>query len=132
MPLSTGSRVCGPRQSLLPGSRAQAQKFWHVGLVAPRHVVASRIRDGTGSPALAAPKPHTLAFPFSREESEAQTYASACARSHNMNINTNTKKNNTAFIRSQAGSTPMASHILTCLYYYEVWNTVILTKDKKI
>ena len=108
------------------------------GLVATRGPRASlglscsRLPPSQGSPALAAPKPHTLAFPFSREESEAQTYESACARSHNMNINTNTKKNNTAFIRSQAGSTPMASHILTCLYYYEVWNTVILTKDKNI
>ena len=73
-----------------------------------------------------------VAFPFSREESEAQTYEATCARLHNMNINTNTKKKNTAFIRSQAGSIPMALHILTCLYYYEVWNTVILTKDKKI
>ena len=28
-----------------PGSRAQAQYIWHTGLVAPRHVGLSQIRD---------------------------------------------------------------------------------------
>ena len=39
------SRVTGLQWFWLPGSRAQAQKVWSTGLVAPRHVASSRTRD---------------------------------------------------------------------------------------
>ena len=32
----------------VPGSRAQTQQLWLLGLAAPRHVGSSRARDGTG------------------------------------------------------------------------------------
>ena len=35
------------QQLQLPGSRAQAQKLWHTGLVAPQHVESSQSRDET-------------------------------------------------------------------------------------
>ena len=44
---STSSRAHGLQQLRLPGSRAQPQLLWHVGLVAPRHVRSSRTRDRT-------------------------------------------------------------------------------------
>ena len=54
---STGSRrvgfsSCGTwaQQLWLTGSRAQAQKLWHTGLVAPRHVGSSRTRARTRVP----------------------------------------------------------------------------------
>ena len=45
--LATRCRVHGLQQLQLPGSRAQAQYFWHTGLVAPRPVGSSQIRDQT-------------------------------------------------------------------------------------
>ena len=41
------------QQLWLPGSRAQAQKLWCTGLVAPQHVGSFPIRDWTWPPALA-------------------------------------------------------------------------------
>ena len=48
---STGSRVLGlqycsiwTQELQFAGSVAQAQEFWHMGLVAPRHVGSSQIR----------------------------------------------------------------------------------------
>ena len=40
-------QVHGLQQLWLPGSRAQAQQLWCVGLVAPQHVGSSRTRDRT-------------------------------------------------------------------------------------
>ena len=37
----------GAHSSWFPGSRAQSQELWHKGLVAPKHVGSSRIRDST-------------------------------------------------------------------------------------
>ena len=53
---STGSTVCRFQELWLMGSvvvapglfRAQAQRLWHTGLAAPRHVGPSQIRDPTG------------------------------------------------------------------------------------
>ena len=44
-----GAQALGTQaqQPWLPGSRAQAQSLWCMGLVAPRHVVSSQIRDRT-------------------------------------------------------------------------------------
>lgn len=44
---STGSGVCGLQKLQLESSRAQAQKLWCTGLVAPRHVGSPQIRDRT-------------------------------------------------------------------------------------
>ena len=56
---STGSRrtgfsscVTGAQQLWLTGSRVQAQQLWRTGLVAPRHVGSSRIRDRTRVPCI--------------------------------------------------------------------------------
>ena len=56
---STGSRHAGfsscdawAQWLWLMGSRAQAQKLWRTGLVAPRHVGSSRIRDRTRVPCI--------------------------------------------------------------------------------
>ena len=72
------------QQLQLPGSRAQAQELWCMGLVAAWHVGSSRIRDQTMSPVLAGGfftteplgKPHpflslhfsALAFHFTRND----------------------------------------------------------------
>ena len=47
---SIASSVCGFQ---LPGSRAQAQQLWLMGLVAPHHARSSQIRDQTCAAALA-------------------------------------------------------------------------------
>ena len=40
-----GSRMRGLQWFRFPGPRAQALELWHTGLIAPRHVRSSRIRD---------------------------------------------------------------------------------------
>ena len=44
---STGSRAQGLQQPRLPGSRAQAQQLWCMGLAALWHVGSSRVRGET-------------------------------------------------------------------------------------
>ena len=56
-----GARALGSRASVavshglvsqLPGSRAQTQRLWSMGLVAPRHVGSSRTRDRAHIPCI--------------------------------------------------------------------------------
>ena len=55
---SVGSRALGLQQPQLPGSRAQAQRLWGTGLVAPQHVGSSRTRDGTHVSCISRPTLH--------------------------------------------------------------------------